>query len=145
MFIAAVATKEQPGRLTQVGSAGIDIEVTESLLLEHARNNIEKLKEIRRIGVNIAIDDFGTGYSSLSYLARLPLDSLKIDRSFIAAMLDDPSIMTLVSTMIALAHSLKLKVIAEGGSWRNKPRSCASSAATRCRDISSPRRCLSQP
>ena len=114
MLVAAIATEEKPGRHTLVGRAGIDIEVTESLLLEHADANVEKLKEIRRIGVNIAIDDFGTGYSSLSYLARLPLDCLKIDRSFIAAMLDDPSIMTLVSTMITLAHSMKLKVIAEG-------------------------------
>ena len=97
-----------------LGRAGIDLEVTESLLLERAEANIEKLKEIRALGVGIAIDDFGTGYSSLSYLARLPVGSLKIDRSFTATMLDDPGVMTLVSTMITLAHSLKLKVIAEG-------------------------------
>jgi diguanylate cyclase (GGDEF)-like protein len=97
-----------------LGRAGIDLEVTESLLLERAEANIEKMKEIRALGVGIAIDDFGTGYSSLSYLARLPVSSLKIDRSFTATMLDDPGVMTLVSTMITLAHSLKLKVIAEG-------------------------------
>jgi EAL domain-containing protein (putative c-di-GMP-specific phosphodiesterase class I) len=94
--------------------AGIDIEVTESLLLEGGDQNISKLKSIRRLGIGIALDDFGTGYSSLSYLAKLPVNSLKIDRSFTAKMLDDPSIMTLVSTMITLAHSLNLKVIAEG-------------------------------
>jgi diguanylate cyclase (GGDEF)-like protein/PAS domain S-box-containing protein len=94
--------------------AGIDIEVTESLLVEGAEVNMEKLREIRDLGVGIAIDDFGTGYSSLWYLAKLPVQSLKIDRSFTISMLDDPSAMTLVSTMITLAHSLKLKVIAEG-------------------------------
>jgi diguanylate cyclase (GGDEF)-like protein/PAS domain S-box-containing protein len=94
--------------------AGIDIEVTESLIMDDVESNIEKLRAIRDLGVGIAIDDFGTGYSSLGYLAKLPADTLKIDRSFTAAMLDDPSIMTLVSTMITLAHSLKLTVVAEG-------------------------------
>jgi diguanylate cyclase (GGDEF)-like protein/PAS domain S-box-containing protein len=94
--------------------AGMDIEVTESLFVENADANIQKLRAIRELGVGIAIDDFGTGYSSLGYLAKMPVDTLKIDRSFIAAMLDDPSVMMLVSTMITLAHSLNLKVIAEG-------------------------------
>jgi diguanylate cyclase (GGDEF)-like protein len=94
--------------------AGIDIEVTESLLVEAVEENIGKLRAIRALGVGIAIDDFGTGYSSLSYLTRLPIQSVKIDRSFTTSMLDDPSAMTLVSTMITLAHSLKLSVIAEG-------------------------------
>ncbi|MGB6356739.1 MAG: EAL domain-containing protein [Steroidobacteraceae bacterium] len=94
--------------------AGIDIEVTESLLVDRADANADKLRAIRDFGMEIAIDDFGTGYASLGYLARLPVHSIKIDRSFIVAMLDDPSAMTLVSTMIALAHSLKLKAVAEG-------------------------------
>jgi EAL domain-containing protein (putative c-di-GMP-specific phosphodiesterase class I) len=64
--------------------------------------------------VRIAIDDFGTGYSSLGYLAKLPVETLKIDRSFIISMLDDPSAMTLVSTIISLAHALRLEVVAEG-------------------------------
>jgi len=102
------------GSHARLGDAGIDIEVTESLLLERAEANIAKLQEIRALGISIAIDDFGTGYSSLNYLAKLPVASLKIDRTFTAAMLDDPSIMTLVSTMITLAHALKLKVCAEG-------------------------------
>ena len=94
--------------------AGMDIEVTESLFVENVEANMEKLRAVRDLGVAIAIDDFGTGYSSLGYLAKMPVDSLKIDRSFTASMLDDPGVMTLVSTVIALAHSLKLGVIAEG-------------------------------
>lgn len=94
--------------------AGIDIEVTESVIIGDIGGNIDKLKEIRDLGVGIAIDDFGTGYSSLSYLAKLPVEALKIDRSFTSTMLDDPGVMSLVSTMISLAHSLKLEVVAEG-------------------------------
>jgi diguanylate cyclase (GGDEF)-like protein len=92
----------------------IDLEITESLIMEDIQGNIEKLNAVRALGVNIAIDDFGTGYSSLGYLAKLPVQSLKIDRSFISAMNKDPNAMTLVSTIISLAHSLRLKVIAEG-------------------------------
>ncbi len=95
-------------------SHGIDLEITESLIMEDIRASTEKLQEVRLLGANIAIDDFGTGYSSLAYLARLPVQALKIDRSFIITMLGDPAIMTLVSTVISLAHSLRLKVVAEG-------------------------------
>jgi diguanylate cyclase len=94
--------------------AGMDVEVTETLFVESAEANLEKLRALRALGVEVAIDDFGTGYSSLGYLAKMPLDSLKIDRTFTAAMLEDPSVMTLVSTMITLGHSLNIKVIAEG-------------------------------
>ena len=93
---------------------GIDIEVTESIIMDDVAANIAKLLAIRELGVDIAIDDFGTGYSSLAYLARLPVQVLKIDRTFVSAMLDDASAMTLVSTMISLARSLKLTVVAEG-------------------------------
>jgi len=93
---------------------GLDIEVTESLVMENVSQNIEKLVAVRALGIGIAIDDFGTGYSSLAYLVKLPVEMLKIDRSFISAMLDDPGVMTLVSTMISLAHSLRLIVVAEG-------------------------------
>ena len=94
--------------------AGIDIEVTESLLVKDFADNIAKLSRVRDLGVGIALDDFGTGYSSLAYLAKLPVEALKIDRSFVVAMLDDPSAMTLVSTVISLAHALRLKTVAEG-------------------------------
>ena len=97
-----------------VAPPGIDLEITESLAMEDIQANIGKLTSVRGLGVNIAIDDFGTGYSSLGYLAKLPVQSLKIDRSFIIAMVDDPDTMTLVSTIVSLAHSLRLKVVAEG-------------------------------
>jgi diguanylate cyclase (GGDEF)-like protein/PAS domain S-box-containing protein len=97
-----------------VSPSAIDLEITESLVMEDIAANIQKLNAIREFGVEIAIDDFGTGYSSLAYLAKLPVRTLKIDRSFIITMLDDPNTMTLVSTIISLAHSLKLNVVAEG-------------------------------
>ena len=92
----------------------IDIELTESMVMGDVEGNIRKLGEIRAAGMQIAIDDFGTGYSSLSYLARLPLDALKIDRSFIVHMATQPDQMAIVSAVISLAHSLNLKVTAEG-------------------------------
>ena len=93
---------------------GIDLEITESLIMRDIEGNIQKLKEVRELGVSIAIDDFGTGYSSLAYLAKLPVQTLKIDRSFIITMLNEPDTMTLVQTIISLAHSLRLRVVAEG-------------------------------
>jgi diguanylate cyclase (GGDEF)-like protein/PAS domain S-box-containing protein len=97
-----------------VAEAGIDLEITESLIMENIQENIGKLNAVRALGIDIAIDDFGTGYSSLAYLARLPVKTLKIDRSFIITMLSDSNAMLLVQTMISLAHSLRLKVVAEG-------------------------------
>jgi len=94
--------------------SGIDLEITESLIMDNVQDNITKLQTIRDMGVGIAIDDFGTGYSSLSYLAKLPVQTIKIDRAFIITMLKDPNAMLLVQTMISLAHSLGLKVVAEG-------------------------------
>ena len=93
---------------------GIDIELTESLLMDDVEANIEKLHALRANNVRLSIDDFGTGYSSLAYLSKLPAEILKIDRAFISTMLEDPNNMTLVSTMISLAHSLRMKVVAEG-------------------------------
>ena len=72
------------------------------------------LQTIRAMGVTIAIDDFGTGFSSLAYIARLPISSLKIDRAFIINMTSNPDDLSIVSTIISLGHSLKLKVVAEG-------------------------------
>jgi EAL domain-containing protein (putative c-di-GMP-specific phosphodiesterase class I) len=94
--------------------AGLELEITESLIMEDVKHNIASLQAIRALGVMIAIDDFGTGFSSLSYLAKLPVDTLKIDRSFVIDMTAGPEGLALVSTIINLAHSLKLKVVAEG-------------------------------
>ena len=92
----------------------LDIEITEGVLLEKTAEVIGKLHRIRCLGVGVAIDDFGTGYSSLRYLAHLPIDTLKIDRSFVVAMTDDADDMAIVSSIIALAHGLDLNVVAEG-------------------------------
>jgi diguanylate cyclase (GGDEF)-like protein/PAS domain S-box-containing protein len=92
----------------------IDLEITESLLMEDVEASIEKLRAVRELGMNIAIDDFGTGYSSLAYLAALPLAILKIDRMFVAKLPDSSSASTIVKTIITMAHSLGLKVVAEG-------------------------------
>jgi diguanylate cyclase (GGDEF)-like protein len=95
-------------------AAGLELEITESLIMEDARDSIAILQAIRGMGVRIAIDDFGTGFSSLNYLTRLPVDTLKIDRSFVVDMTDGPVGLALVSAIINLAHALKLKVVAEG-------------------------------
>jgi len=92
----------------------IDIEITESMLMEDIEGTIGKLQALRSMGLHIAVDDFGTGYSSLSYLARLPIDSLKIDRSFVVQMNKGPEQMAIVSTVISLGRALNLKVVAEG-------------------------------
>jgi len=97
-----------------IAPVGTDLEITESLIMQDIHATIEKLILLRKLGLQVAIDDFGTGYSSLSYLARLPVETLKIDRSFVITMLGDPKTATLVHTMITLAHSFRLKVVAEG-------------------------------
>ena len=93
---------------------GLDLEITESLIMRNIGEIIPRLKALRESGVEIMVDDFGTGHSSLGYLARLPITALKIDRSFVDSMSKNPESMTIVSTIISLAHSLNLKVIAEG-------------------------------
>ena len=95
-------------------AAGLELEITESLLMENVQHSITSLQAIRDMGVTLAIDDFGTGFSSLSYLSKFPVDTLKIDRSFVIEMTDAPESLALVSTIISLAHALKLKVVAEG-------------------------------
>jgi diguanylate cyclase (GGDEF)-like protein/PAS domain S-box-containing protein len=97
-----------------MAAAGLELEITESLIMEDVRVSIGSLRAIRALGVRIAIDDFGTGFSSLSYLARLPVHTLKIDRSFVIDMGAGPEGLALVSTIINLAHSMKLNVVAEG-------------------------------
>jgi diguanylate cyclase (GGDEF)-like protein len=92
----------------------LELEITESLVMRNVEDSTRKLSILRDMGVTVAIDDFGTGYSSLSYLGRLPVDTLKIDRSFISGVAMETDSVTVVSTILALAHGLKLKVVAEG-------------------------------
>lgn len=95
-------------------AAGLELEITESLIMENVEHSITSLQTIRDMGITIAIDDFGTGFSSLSYLSKFPVNTLKIDRSFVIEMTESPEGLALVSTIIGLAHALKLKVVAEG-------------------------------
>jgi diguanylate cyclase (GGDEF)-like protein/PAS domain S-box-containing protein len=103
-------------------AAGLELEITESLIMENIKDNIDSLHAIRAMGVPIAIDDFGTGFSSLSYLAKLPVHALKIDRSFVTDMVTGPEGLALVSTIVKLAHSLKLNVVAEGVETKQQSR-----------------------
>jgi len=95
-------------------AAMLELEITESLVMQDVVSNIQKLRMIRDMGVEVAIDDFGTGYSSLSYIAKLPANTLKIDQSFIANMTNNSDDLGIVSTIISLAHSLNMRVVAEG-------------------------------
>ena len=93
---------------------GLDIEITESALLEDSAWSVRSLRLLRSAGVHIAIDDFGTGYSSLSRLSQLPVDTLKIDRYFTSRIPEDKGSRTLVSTIIGLARAFNMTTVAEG-------------------------------
>jgi EAL domain-containing protein (putative c-di-GMP-specific phosphodiesterase class I) len=94
-------------------AANLEIEITESLVMVDLERSISVLRRIRNLGVTVAIDDFGTGFSSLSYLAKLPVNTLKVDRSFILE-LGTAEGLEMVSTITRVAHALNLKVVAEG-------------------------------
>ena len=102
--------------VTSSGSAaaGLDIEITESMLMHDLELSIRKLSQLREAGFGVAIDDFGTGYSSLRLLAKLPVDTLKIDKSFVQSITDTPNVATLVSTVVSLARAFSMKTVAEG-------------------------------
>ena len=92
----------------------LELELTETMVMANAEQSVRTLSELKTIGVSLAIDDFGTGYSSLSYLKRLPIDTLKIDQAFVGDMTTDPEDAAITTTIITLAHSLGLDVVAEG-------------------------------
>ena len=92
----------------------LEIEITESVFLNHSSEIMATLRRIKELGVRIAMDDFGTGYSSLSYLTRFPFDKIKIDRSFVAQLSDDPQIGAIISSIVGLGRSLSVDITAEG-------------------------------
>ena len=99
---------------TGVAAHWLEVELTESSLMENTQHTIASLQRLRAMGVKISIDDFGTGYSSLAYLRRFPIDTLKIDIAFIREVTSNPQDAAITRTIIELAHSLELRVVAEG-------------------------------
>ena len=92
----------------------LELEVTESLIMQDIEHSARLLKQLKAMGLTLAVDDFGTGYSSLAYLKRFPLDIIKIDRSFVAEIASNPDDAAICSSIIAMTHSLRKKVVAEG-------------------------------
>ena len=101
-------------KATGLDPARLEFEITESMVMRDPENAVVLLKALKAMGIRLSIDDFGTGYSSLSYLKRFPIDSVKIDRSFIRDLPEDGEDAAITQAIIAMAHSLRLKVIAEG-------------------------------
>jgi len=99
---------------SQLPAKNLELEITEGAIIDNADEAIKIMKQLKEIGVKLSLDDFGTGYSSLSYLRRFPVDSLKIDRSFVAEIVSDKSGLIIAENIVNLAHGLKLNVVAEG-------------------------------
>jgi len=99
---------------TGLEASRLDLEVTESVLMQDLRETARQLRELKKLGVSVSLDDFGTGYSSLSYLEELPIDNLKIDRRFVQRMRGAGNTRTLVESMVGLAHGLGMRAVAEG-------------------------------
>ena len=97
-----------------IASHHLEIELTESMLMQEPKRATETMHKLKLLGIKIALDDFGTGYSSLGYLSRFPIDTLKIDQSFVRGVITDPDEAEIASAIIGLAHRLKLRVVAEG-------------------------------
>ncbi|MEK5040668.1 bifunctional diguanylate cyclase/phosphodiesterase [Sporosarcina sp. FSL K6-3457] len=92
----------------------LEIEITESIIIEHQEETIRRLNELKRLGIQIALDDFGTGYSSLNYLRLMPIDRVKVDRSFIQQIEEDSIVQAILTTIVSLGHSLGFQIVAEG-------------------------------
>ena len=111
---ALTATVVEVLEQTSLAPERLELEVTEGMLMQNPAESVDILRELKTLGVQIAIDDFGTGYSSLSYLKRFPLDSLKIDRSFVIGVPDDNDSAAIAETVVAMGRKLGLNVVAEG-------------------------------
>jgi EAL domain-containing protein (putative c-di-GMP-specific phosphodiesterase class I) len=109
-------TETVKGVLQSTGLEGrcLSLDITETLYITVLEGNTKALDDLRRMGVRISVDDFGMGYSSLSYLKRLPVDTLKVDRSFVAGLGEDAEDTAIVRMIIELAHTLGISIIAEG-------------------------------
>ena len=92
----------------------LTLEITESVMARETESTLRRLRQLKGLGIGLAIDDFGTGYSGLSYLRRFPVDLVKIDKSFIDGIADDPSQLAFARAIVQLAHTLKTKTVAEG-------------------------------
>jgi EAL domain-containing protein (putative c-di-GMP-specific phosphodiesterase class I) len=101
-------------RIHNINPAHLELEITESMLFENVNTFIAKMTELRNFGIRFSLDDFGTGYSSLSYLKKLPLNALKIDKSFVNDIETAPNDETIVQTIIKMGQTLGLEVVAEG-------------------------------
>ena len=101
-------------RAAHLDPSGLKLEITESVAMHDAESTIETLQSLKALGIRLAIDDFGTGYSSLSYLKRFPVDTLKVDRSFVDGLGEDPQNTAIVQSIVALAKALGLSVTGEG-------------------------------
>jgi len=99
---------------TGIDPANLELELTETILMEDVEANIRLMASLKAMGVKLAVDDFGTGYSSLNYLNRFPIDKLKVDRSFVSDMLSDPTNLAITKAIIGLGHTIGLRVTAEG-------------------------------
>jgi diguanylate cyclase (GGDEF)-like protein/PAS domain S-box-containing protein len=97
-----------------IEASSLDLEITETNAMQNAEVSISTLWDLKKVGVSLSMDDFGTGYSSLNYLKRFPIDRIKIDRSFVQDVIDDPDDAAIATAVIAMAHSMKLGVVAEG-------------------------------
>ncbi len=109
-----VATVIEAAHKTEEAGSMLDLEITESVIMDNVEAIIPLLQSVRNLGVEIAVDDFGTGYSSLAYIAKLPIQDLKIDRSFVVGMTQSEDSLSIVRSVVSLAHSLRLNVVAEG-------------------------------